>query len=130
MLRVLGWSVRREPLFRRGHRHRRAQGQRSLAAGAELGAVPGLGKRPLHRFVAALFFRESVLASSLAFVIARSEATKQSTLALLPDGLLRFARNDGYIATGQLPGPGESPLDVHPERSALACRTIQRLAVR
>jgi hypothetical protein len=28
-------------------------------------------------------------------VIARSEATKQSILALLPDGLLRCARNDG-----------------------------------
>jgi uncharacterized membrane protein YfcA len=28
-------------------------------------------------------------------VIARSEATKQSILPLLPDGLLRFARNDG-----------------------------------
>jgi hypothetical protein len=28
-------------------------------------------------------------------VIARSEATKQSTLSLPPDGLLRFARNDG-----------------------------------
>jgi hypothetical protein len=28
-------------------------------------------------------------------VIARSEATKQSILSSLPDGLLRFARNDG-----------------------------------
>jgi hypothetical protein len=28
------------------------------------------------------------------FVIARSEATKQSILELRPDGLLRFARND------------------------------------
>ena|SRR5437762_5651188 len=28
-------------------------------------------------------------------VIARSDATKQSILALPPDGLLRFARNDG-----------------------------------
>ena len=54
-------SVCREPLFRRGHRHRRAQGQRPAAPGAELGAVPGLGKRPLHRSVAALFFGEPVL---------------------------------------------------------------------
>jgi len=31
-------------------------------------------------------------------VIARSEATKQSTLSfLLPHGLLRFARNDGSL---------------------------------
>jgi hypothetical protein len=30
------------------------------------------------------------------FVIARSEATKQSILSLLHDGLLRFARNDGF----------------------------------
>ncbi|MGE0289024.1 MAG: hypothetical protein AB7I42_21610 [Bradyrhizobium sp.] len=29
------------------------------------------------------------------FVIARSEATKQSTPVLWCDGLLRFARNDG-----------------------------------
>ena len=29
------------------------------------------------------------------FVIARSEATKQSTLASWRNGLLRFARNDG-----------------------------------
>ena len=61
MLRVLGRPVRREPLFRRGHRHRRAQGQRFAAAVAELGAVPALGKRPLHRSVAALFFGEPVL---------------------------------------------------------------------
>src|SRR6202795_2617423 len=33
-------------------------------------------------------------------VIARSGATKQSTLALLPDGLLRSARNDGAPHTG------------------------------
>ena len=61
MLRVLGRAVRREPLFRRGHRHRRAQGQRPVAAIAELGAVPALGKRPLHRSVAAVFFGEPVL---------------------------------------------------------------------
>src|SRR5882724_7646412 len=64
MLRVLGRAVRREPLFRRGHRHRRPQGQRSAAAVAELGTVPALGKRPLHRSVAALFFGESVLTES------------------------------------------------------------------
>src|SRR5207302_241210 len=34
---------------------------RPVAAIAELGAVPGLGIRPLHRFVAALFFGEPVL---------------------------------------------------------------------
>ncbi len=38
-----------------------AQGQRPAAPGAELGAVPGLGKRPLHRPVAALFFHQPVL---------------------------------------------------------------------
>src|SRR5437868_100834 len=64
LLRLLGRAVRREPLFRRGHRHRRAQGQRSLTAGVELGVVSGLGKRPLHRSVVALFFGESVLALS------------------------------------------------------------------
>src|SRR5216684_2484739 len=61
MLRVLRRAVCREPLFRRGHRHRRAQGQRPVAAIAELGAVPALGERPLHRSVAALFFGEPVL---------------------------------------------------------------------
>ena len=30
-------------------------------------------------------------------VIARSNATKQSILSLPPDGLLRFARNDGNL---------------------------------
>src|ERR1700676_4968757 len=70
MLRVFGRAVCREQLFRRGHRHRRAQGQRPVAAGAELGAVPGLGIGPLHRSVAAVFFREPVLT----FVIARSES--------------------------------------------------------
>ncbi len=61
LLRLLGRPVRREPLFRRRHRHRRAQGQRPAAAIAELGAVPALGKGPLHGFVAALFFGEPVL---------------------------------------------------------------------
>ena len=61
MLRVLGRALCREPLFRRGHRHRRPQGQRSAADLAELGAVPALGKRPLHRSVAAVFFHQSVL---------------------------------------------------------------------
>ena len=59
MLRLLGRAVRREPLFRRGHRHRGAQGQRFVAAIAELGAVPALGKRPLHRSVAAVFLVSS-----------------------------------------------------------------------
>src|SRR5216117_3952993 len=56
LLRVLGRALCREPLFRRGHRHRRPQGQRSAANVAELGAVQDLGKRPLHRPVAAVFF--------------------------------------------------------------------------
>src|ERR1700716_4419384 len=64
MLPVLWRAVCREPLFRRRHRHRRAQGQRPVTAGAELGAVPALGKGPLHRFVAALFFGEPVLGVS------------------------------------------------------------------
>src|SRR5258708_39112854 len=98
MLRVLGRAVCREPLFRRGHRHRRAQGQRPVAAGAELGAVPRLGKRPLHRSVAAVFFGQSVLNRLL--VIARSESDEAIHLALLLSGLLRFARNDGYIPPG------------------------------
>ena len=77
MLRVLRRAVRREPLFRRGHRHRRAQGQRPAAAIAELGAVPALGKGPLHRSVAALFLGQSVLElSSLRGAL----ATKQSSL--------------------------------------------------
>src|SRR5437762_6203884 len=35
-------------------------------------------------------------------IIARSEATKQSTLSLLSYGLLRFARNDGKIRVRDL----------------------------
>src|SRR3977135_591270 len=61
MLRFQRRPICREPLFRRGHRHRRAQGQRPVTAGAELGAVLGLGKGPLHRFLVALFLREPVL---------------------------------------------------------------------
>src|SRR6185437_14899119 len=75
LLRLLGRSLCREPLFRRGHRHCRAQGQRPAPPGVELGAVPGLGKRPLHRSVAALFLGEPVLARSLPSpVIARSDS--------------------------------------------------------
>ena len=47
--------------LRRRRRHRRAQGQRPAPAGVELGVVPGLGKGPLHRSVAALFLGEPVL---------------------------------------------------------------------
>ncbi len=36
----------------------------TAAAIAELGAVPGLGKRPVHRSVAAVFFGQSVLTTS------------------------------------------------------------------
>ena len=61
MLRLLRRAVCREPLFRRRHRHRRPQGQRSAADVAELGAVQDLGKRPLHGSVAAVFFDQSVL---------------------------------------------------------------------
>ncbi len=49
-----------KPLFRRRHRHRGAQGQRRAAPGPELGDVQDLGKRPLHRPVAALFLGQSV----------------------------------------------------------------------
>ena len=72
-------AVRREPLFRRGHRHRRAQGQRPVAAVAELGAVPALGKRPLHRSVAALFFGEPVLEDSV--IPGRCASTRPGMLA-------------------------------------------------
>ena len=61
LLRLLRRPLRREPFLRRRHRHRRAQGQRRAAPGPELGAVPRLGKRPLHRPVAAVFFGEPVL---------------------------------------------------------------------
>ena len=61
LLRVSRRALSRQPLFRRRHRHRRAQGQRHDAAGAELGAVPGLGAGPLHRPVAALFPDQPVL---------------------------------------------------------------------
>ena len=76
-------ALRREPLFRRGHRHRRAQGQRPAAPGAELGAVPDLGERPLHRSVAALFPDQPVLSrASLRGAQRRSISTDR--LASLP----------------------------------------------
>ena len=80
MLRVLRRPLRREPLFRRGHRHRRPQGQRPAAAVAELGAVPALGKRPLHRSVAALFFHQPVLVTDRV-IPGHASAAKQSDLS-------------------------------------------------
>src|SRR6202790_2579428 len=115
MLRVLGRAVRREPLFRRGHRHRRAQGERPVAAGAELGAVPGLGKRPLPRSVAALFFGEPVL-DSMSFrgdangsALSRRPMTGSAANPESRDsgsGASAPPRNDGYTAS--LPRSGES----------------------
>src|SRR5258708_18948824 len=125
MLRVLRRAVCREPLFRRGRRHRRAQGQRPVAAGAELGAVPGLGKRPLYRSVAALFFGEPVLgfdrhceehsdeaihACSFAFWIA-SRSLSSGAHSRYP-----LARNDGYIFLG---GPLMSAIDLAASPSGL-----------
>jgi polar amino acid transport system substrate-binding protein len=52
-----GGPFRREPLFRRGHRDRRAQGQRPVAAIAELGAVQALGKGPLQPICGCAIFR-------------------------------------------------------------------------
>src|SRR5665213_1653422 len=75
MLRLLRQPVRREPLFRRGCRYRRAQGQRPFAPSAELGAVPGLGKRPLHGSLAALFLGEPVLGASHTVIPGWSEGT-------------------------------------------------------
>ena len=59
-----GGALSRQPLFRRGHRHRGAQGQRPDAADAELGAVPDLGAGPFHRPVAAVFPDQPVLITS------------------------------------------------------------------
>src|SRR5258708_34560752 len=105
MLRVLGRAVCRKPLFRRGYRHRRAQGQRPVAAVAELGAVPALGKRPLHRSLAALFFGEPVLGLSRHCEERSDEAIHSSPVAAwiasrsLSSGAhsrYPLARNDGY----------------------------------
>src|SRR4029077_20360313 len=89
MLRVLRRPLCREPLLWRRHRDRRAQGQRSAAAIVELGAVPALGKRQVHRSVAALFFRQPVLTKSF-----RGDAKHRTP------GISRFRvrfapRNDG-----------------------------------
>ena len=48
------------------------------------------------------FWRESF---ELLLVIARSKATKQSTLPKTVHGLLRFARNDGWAASPLLRKP-------------------------
>ncbi len=68
LLRLQRRTVHREPLFRRGHRHRRAPRQRRAAPGAELGDVPRLGKGPVHRPLAALFLRQSVLGSDAVMI--------------------------------------------------------------
>ena len=113
MLRVLRRPVRREPLFRRRHRHRRAQGQRPAAAVAELGAVPALGKRPLHRSVAALFFRQPVLELRPSFRDA-SAATQSRNLEIPGLDAVASPRNDGpdrHFAfcrgSASFRGPGE-----------------------
>ena len=51
----------RKPVFRRRRRHRGPAGQRHAAPGVQLGAVPAVGERPLHRPVAAVFSDQSVL---------------------------------------------------------------------
>src|SRR5258708_39059825 len=130
MLRLLRRPVRRKPLFRRGHRHRRPQGQRSAAAIAELGAVPALGKRPLHRSVAALFFRQPVLeASSVLSPSLREQRSNpslphQESFVGWAKARLRRAHRltrrtlwwarfalptlRSILLTSQFPGPGES----------------------
>ena len=54
-------AVSGKPLLRRRHRHRGETRQRPVAADPQLGAVPALGKRQLHRSVAALFPHRPVL---------------------------------------------------------------------
>ena len=61
LLQIRRRPVHREPLFRRRRRHRGSPRQRHLAARLQLGAVPAVGKRPLHRSVAALFPDQPVL---------------------------------------------------------------------
>ncbi len=56
-----GGPLSGKPLFRRRRRHRGQARQRSAAPGAELGAVPALGKRQLYRSLAALFPDQPVL---------------------------------------------------------------------
>ncbi len=52
-------------LFRRGRWHRGQARQRPVAPGVQLGAVPAVGERPLHRSVAALFPDQPVLNSHI-----------------------------------------------------------------
>src|SRR5439155_21440061 len=101
----------------------------------ELGAVPGLGERPLHRFMAAVFFREPVLGPErITSRHCEERRDEQSSLALLPVDC--SARNDGYVTNRPVCWLPRRPPDVHdrscrqPERLARARRTIQRLAVR
>ncbi len=61
LLRIPRRALHREPLFRRGRRHRGQARQRSAAAGLQLGAVPAVGEGALHRSVAALFPDQPVL---------------------------------------------------------------------
>ena len=65
LLRFPRRALSGKPLFWRGCRHRGQEGQCSVATGFQLGAVSIVGKRPLHRFVAALFSDQSFLASPL-----------------------------------------------------------------
>ena len=55
LLRVPRRAVSGEQVLRRRRRHRGQARQRSDAASVQLGAVPAMGERPLHRSMAALF---------------------------------------------------------------------------
>ncbi len=61
LLRFPRRPVSGKPLFRRRGRHRGQARQRSVAPGAQLGAVPAVGEGRLHRPVVALFSDQSVL---------------------------------------------------------------------
>ena len=70
LLRLPRRPVHREPLLRRGHRHRGETRQRLAAASVQLGAVPAVGEGQLHRSVAALFPDQPVLTWRSACILA------------------------------------------------------------
>ena len=59
LLRVSRRAVHREPLFRRGRRHRGQARQRHAAAGVQLGAVPACGKRAASATCGCAIFRSA-----------------------------------------------------------------------
>ena len=102
---------------------------------AELGAVPGLGKRPLHRSVAAVFFDQPVLGAR--DFVSAGKARSVPTIALgmrdgghcfalptlrLPAVILHFAA-EALVSAASGESPAKCPSSTLPSARAICARS-------